>query len=241
MKIRILAMTVACAMLASLPLHSRSDDGHGGRDRGPGGGPDAHRFTPAPGARVVPRGGAGAGRVPFAFDDRYFHNHYYPARGYVMPAPPRGSISVLYGRDRYYFHTGVWLRPVGARFEVIVPPFGIVVPVLPVDVVTLWVAGMAYYYANGVYYRNEPGQGYVVVAPPAGVEQVQPVQQAASVPKAPPAPVIYPRNGQSSAQIEADRQECNRWAPTQQAAMADGEVFQRAFAACMDARGYSVR
>lgn len=54
-------------------------------------------------------------------------------------------------------------------------------------------------------------------------------------------PVIYPRNGQGSAQLEADRRECNRWATTQQAAMADASVFNRAVDACMDGRGYTLR
>ena len=46
---------------------------------------------------------------------------------------------------------------------------------------------------------------------------------------------------QRAAQLEADRQECNRWATTQQAALADARVFQRAVAACMDGRGYTLR
>jgi len=54
-------------------------------------------------------------------------------------------------------------------------------------------------------------------------------------------PVIYPRNGQGSAQLEADHRECNRWATTQQAAMADTSVFNRAVEACMDGRGYTLR
>ncbi|NCT85044.1 MAG: hypothetical protein GXC94_18000 [Comamonadaceae bacterium] len=56
-----------------------------------------------------------------------------------------------------------------------------------------------------------------------------------------PAPVIYPRNGQSQAQIEFDQRECNRWATTQPAAMADSSVFNRAVDACMDGRGYTLR
>lgn len=55
------------------------------------------------------------------------------------------------------------------------------------------------------------------------------------------APVIYPRNGQSNVQLESDNRECNRWATTQQAAMADASVFQRAVEACMDGRGYTLR
>lgn len=56
-----------------------------------------------------------------------------------------------------------------------------------------------------------------------------------------PEPVIYPRNGQSNEQLEADNRECNRWATTQQAAMADASVFNRAVEACMDGRGYTLR
>lgn len=71
----------------------------------------------------------------------------------------------------------------------------------------------------------------VVVAPPA------PVYAAPSR----PAPVIYPRNGQSPEQLEFDQRECNRWATTQQAAMSDSSVFNRAVEACMDGRGYTLR
>ena len=71
----------------------------------------------------------------------------------------------------------------------------------------------------------------VVYAPPA------PVYAAPSR----PAPVIYPRNGQSQEQIEADQRDCNRWATTQPSAMANGSVFNRAVEACMDGRGYTLR
>jgi hypothetical protein len=54
-------------------------------------------------------------------------------------------------------------------------------------------------------------------------------------------PVIYPRNGQSAEQLEFDRRECNRWATTQQAAMQDTSVFNRAVDACMDGRGYTLK
>ena len=60
-------------------------------------------------------------------------------------------------------------------------------------------------------------------------------------PAAPPTPIIYPRNGQSAQQQEADMQACNRWATTQPAAMNDASVFQRSVEACMDGRGYSMR
>jgi hypothetical protein len=82
-------------------------------------------------------------------------------------------------------------------------------------------------------------------APPTTVIVEQP-PQVAVVPPAPPQParpepVIYPRNGQTAQQLEADRQECNRWATTQPAALNDSSVFMRAVDACMDGRGYTTK
>ena len=173
----------------------------------------------------------------FELDQRYHHDHYYPPRGYAVGALPAGSTSIGFRGGNFFFHGGVWFRPVGARFVVTLPPVGIAVPILPPDVVTLWIGGAPYYYANGAYYAVAPGQGYVVVAPPPGADAAQPVP----APKPAPEPIIYPRNGQSAEQTEADRQACNRWATTQASAMADAQIFQRAVAACMDGRAYTVR
>lgn len=100
----------------------------------------------------------------------------------------------------------------------------------------------------GSYYRpyDYLPYDYVVVDRPATVYYNVPpvVAPVVSVPPATsgqPDPVFYPRNGQSTAQTEADRQACNRWATTQPSAMADATVFQRATLACMDGRGYSSR
>ena len=181
------------------------------------------------------------GRAPhLQLDQRYNHNHYYPARGYETRVLPRGSISIGFGGGQFFFQGGVWFRALGGRFVVSVPPFGIVAPVLPPAYATLWIGGAPYYYANGVYYAAAPGQGYTVVAPPPGANEAQPVP-VAPAPAAVPEPIIYPRSGQSATQIEADRQECNRWATTQPGAMGNATVFQRAIAACLDGRGYTVR
>jgi len=64
-------------------------------------------------------------------DQRYHHDHYYPARGYAVRTLPRGSVSVYFGGGQFFFHGGVWFRPSGGRYIVSVPPFGIVVPMLP--------------------------------------------------------------------------------------------------------------
>jgi hypothetical protein len=86
---------------------------------------------------------------------------------------------------------------------------------------------------------------YVTMAPPPVVVTPAPaaVAPAAAATAAPSMvePVIYPRNGQSAAQTEADRQDCQRWATTQPRALSDGSVFQRGVFACMDARGYTLR
>jgi hypothetical protein len=89
------------------------------------------------------------------------------------------------------------------------------------------------------------GPGWVLVAPPVvwaappPVEFVEPAP--VSVGPTRPDPVIVPRQGQDARQTEADRQQCNRWAVTQPAALADAQVFQRTVDACMDARGYTTR
>jgi hypothetical protein len=94
------------------------------------------------------------------------------------------------------------------------------------------------------------GWGPVLLSPwvyPQVVTVVQPAPVVVDAPPPAPAqpsrpdPVIYPRNGQSAQQTEADRQECNRWATTQPAALADSSVFMRAVDACMDGRGYTTK
>ncbi len=177
--------------------------------------------------------------IGMVFDNRYHHDHYYPAPGYVAPRVPYGAVVVGAGPHRYWFHGGVWYRPYGGSFRVVLPPVGLVIPLLPPAYVTLTLGGLPYYYANGVYYRPVP-EGYVVTAPPpeAATATVVP----APPPPAPKAePIIYPRNGQSSEQLENDRRECNRWATTQPNAQADASVFNRAVEACMDGRGYTMR
>jgi hypothetical protein len=95
----------------------------------------------------------------------------------------------------------------------------------------------AVYYGAPWYYGRPWYPGYVVEPAPV-YEIASPPPPAA---KAPPEPIFYPRNGQSAAQIEADRRACDRWAMTQPSAMADAGIFHRATLACMDGRGYTSR
>jgi hypothetical protein len=104
---------------------------------------------------------------------------------------------------------------------------------------------LAYYGAYDGYYYPYPGYvvsdpGYVVVNPPPANVVPSTGQPVPNVARAAD-PIFYPRNGQSAAQTETDRQDCNRWATTQAGAMNDASIFQRATFACMDGRGYTAR
>lgn len=99
--------------------------------------------------------------------------------------------------------------------------------------------GLASYYSSyPYYYYGDPG--YVIVDPPVVYDNTQPVYSQ-PVPARSSQPVIYPRNGQSAAQTDADANACSQWAGRQPNATTDPSVFQRATQACMDARGYTVR
>ncbi len=111
-----------------------------------------------------------------------------------------------------------------------------------------WLGASRYGYSYGPpVYAGYGAPGYVLIEPPPvvyrevprTVYREVPIRETAPVSR--PDPIIYPRNGQSAQQTEADRQECNRWATTQPSAMNDASVFNRATDACMDGRGYTLR
>ena len=119
----------------------------------------------------------------WVFDDRFHHNHYYPAPGYAVRALPAGHLVIARGPDRFYYHAGVWWHPGPAGFVVVRPPIGVVIPVLPPAYTTVWIGGAPYYYANDVYYTAAPG-GYAVAQPPMD-PTTQAAAQAAPAPGAP--------------------------------------------------------
>lgn len=149
-------------------------------------------------------------------------------RVHVLPGP-----ALRLGEGRFHYHEG----------NMVVLPF----------------AGMTYYFANGNYYQAAPG-GYVVVQPPLGIETVMPTQtqwptqspiqtpqppQLLQLPLAPQAasdsPLIYPQNGQSAEQVQADSTQCSNWAAGQPNGAGNVSAYNQAFGMCMDSRGYSVR
>jgi hypothetical protein len=103
--------------------------------------------------------------------------------------------------------------------------------------------GSPWYYPYYPYYGYAPYYypGYVVASPAYPVAAAPGDTVVSTSPQAAPEPVVYPRNGQSAEQTEADQRDCNRWATSQPRAMADASVFQRATIACLEGRGYTVR
>ncbi len=101
------------------------------------------------------------------WDNRYNHNHYYPAVGYTVQVLPSGYITVNYRGSRYFLQSGVWFHRNNGRYMAVRPPLGLITPALPTGHTTVWVADVPYYYANNVYYLSV-NNGYAVVAPPAG-------------------------------------------------------------------------
>jgi hypothetical protein len=122
------------------------------------------------------------------------------------------------GSGHHHFHGG-WRGPVWGGIG-----FGLGV-------------GVGSYYSGAPWYYGAPVYPTYVVPAPVYEVGTAPAPTARPAPE----PIIYPRSGQSAAQTEADRQACERWATTQPSAMADATVFQRASAACMEGRGYTVR
>ena len=204
----------------------------------------------------------GRGQV---MDARYNHGRFYAPVGTVARTLPTDYRPYYHGGSPYYFSGGVWYAPRAGGFVVVTPPVGLVIGALPGYYSTVWVGGVPYYYADNVYYTWQPDQnGYVVVAPPDGAAPPDggggdPNQAAAPTPGAPPPAtqsdlIVYPANGQSKDQQAADQYECHNWAkgqtgfdPTQPAggvSQADADRaygnYDRAMAACLTGRGYTV-
>ena len=144
--------------------------------------------------------------------------------------------------------------------------YGLFFGALPLYYSTLWWNNVPYYYADANYYSWNAAAGeYETVRPPPEVEsQVAPQEPAATD------LFVYPKNNQNADLQARDRYECHRWAtdqsgfdPTQpggvpalapgaEAAPAPGpstagpapttrQDYLRAQAACLEARGYSVK
>ena len=177
---------------------------------------------------------------------RYGVPAHYPVPGRIVPVVPQSRV-VVWGGVNYYWGGGIWYRPWGPSYVVVAPPLGIVVPILPTAYIVRPIGGVTYYVSNDVYYTANPaGPGYIVTAPPAG-ETYASQGVATSGDKV----FVYPRSGQNADQEGRDRFDCHEWAvgqagfdPTQpHSGNSEGRRsdYNRAFSACMDGRGYTVK
>ncbi len=271
MKTRALLITLLAAAVAAPALAAPDDRGGGRQDRPdrpdrperierPSPPPRVERPAPPRMERPTPqhndhgRPGPDRGHDRGPGPDRWYdgangHNHYYPAPGRIVLPPPRPPAPVWWGGVGYRYWDGIWATP-GARGWVTVrPPIGIVIHDLPSWRTALVIGGLTYFYVNGSYYRPLVGSdGYEVVAAP--------VAQPDVVATTPDKTFVYPRQGQSAQQQASDEYECHRWAVSQSGfdptgvATGQGSVtlstaargdYQRARAACLEGRGYTVR
>lgn len=177
------------------------------------------------------------------WDYRSGHDHRVIPPGRVVVLPPRPPPPLWWRGVSYRHWDGIWVTSSPRGWITVRPPIGIVVHDLPTFRTALVIGGLTYLYVNGIYYRERDEGGYEVAAPP--------------IPDEPPLErlFIYPREGQSAEQQASDEYECHRWAVEQTGfdptGVATGQTntvsttrrdnYQRASAACLDGRGYTVR
>ena len=189
-------------------------------------------------------------RGSLVLDARHGHDRAYPPVGAVFRSLDRGYFASRFRGVPYYVHDGIWYRNRGRSFVVVRPPIGAFVAVLPPFYTTLSFGGIPYYYADNVYYRwDGASNSYLVSQPPQNAGS----SDASSAPAN--EVFVYPKNGQSAEQQSKDRYECHRWAVDRsafdstkfgggagnQARDTTREAYERAQAACLEARGYSVK
>lgn len=164
--------------------------------------------------------------------------------GYVIDRFPDRNYRVPYRGQDYFYSSGYWYRPQGPRYVVVRPPHGIRVSYLPDYAQEVWIGGALLFLAAGSYYAYESStQQYVVVDPPMGNPQPQPVSNGYDV-------VAYPANGQTPEQVNQDGYDCYRWAVEQsgfdpaavtyQPAPAVVQTYRQAQGNCLSSRGYRV-
>lgn len=178
---------------------------------------------------------------------RHGHSHLYPVAGHrVTQLPPNGAM-VSHGRSRHGYADGAWYTPRQGGHVVVRPLRGLHVHVLPALATLVTIGALSYYHADGVYYRALPRGGYEVSDAPDEGDSLPAMGGASRT-------HVYPREGQSAQRQAADEYECHRWAVGQSgfdptlaamglvvAAVGQQRDYQRASAACLGGRGYSVR
>ena len=174
------------------------------------------------------------------FADSEYHFDNRPR----LDEAPRNGYAIDHDLRHYWYDGGHWYRQDDLGWIVDDAPVGAFVSVLPPYYATVWSGGASYYYANDAYYRwNGAQRAYEVVEPPLGIDSGGTTEESGSS-----AIFAYAMNGQSAQEQARDRNECHRLAVDQAGGGVPPEVAAskqdntvRAEAACLDARGYSVK
>jgi hypothetical protein len=116
---------------------------------------------------------------------------------------------------------------------------------LPVGFIAFSLGLSTYYFVNDTYYIwDEPRQAYAVVEKPEGADNAIAEATTGRL-------FVYPKEGQSEEQQAKDRYDCHRWAVTESRidptledetySIEQKRDYQRAMAACLEGRGYTVK
>jgi hypothetical protein len=99
-----------------------------------------------------------------------YHGGYSPYYGPRYYGVPRGSISLTFGGNPYYYLGGSFYRPFEGYYRSVFPPIGLQIGILPPGYQQFYMDGDPYYFYNGSYYRPYQNNSYEVVDAPMGAQ-----------------------------------------------------------------------
>jgi hypothetical protein len=87
----------------------------------------------------------------------------YP-HGRIIQTLPRGHVVVRVDNSPYYYHSGVFFKPVPRGYQVIVGPPGAAVKILPRGHKKVRLGGVWHYHFHGTYFKfDKHRKAYIVV------------------------------------------------------------------------------
>jgi hypothetical protein len=122
-----------------------------------------------------------AQRGSYRYNNRYSRGSYQSYRPQVVvapryggysrySAPPRTSVSIVFGGNPYYYSGGSYYRPYNGYYRHVMPPIGLQIGILPVGYIPIMVGRNEYYFSQGIYYRRSDNRNYQVVDAPMGAQ-----------------------------------------------------------------------
>lgn len=108
-----------------------------------------------------------------------YRRPYYSAPRFTSGVPYYGQrfswisfpyVSIGFGGHNYNYYGGVFYRPFGSHFQVVLSPNGIHIGTLPLGYRRVYDGANPYYYYNGIFYNRHSDNDYAVVDPPLGAK-----------------------------------------------------------------------